>query len=202
MKSLLLILIPFIALIGCKSSHVIHRGDSLEQVISAWGEPSATSDLTQTWERKFGDNNYSVKLLFDDDITESRLHPTRRVSYVTLVPDHQRNWKNFANEVPFVRDICASGCSALGEIDNFDRPFLSVMLCPGNNIRWESQNTWLECVSISLHVSSLDTSQPVQWDSYNVDDAHIGSHRPVDVVTHYTDATTFQNLGQWKTSQK
>src|SRR5271157_4844856 len=135
MKMQAKVVILILALSCCvqaQSSPLLRLGMSLGDVTQTFGSPLryhmggydfkrvpvvATGTIWSIYgPRATPSNEYEIWVAYSTDSSQSRLHPTLRVSEVRFVADRARPMKEMLSDIAEVSDICSGGCRIL--VDN------------------------------------------------------------------------------------
>ena len=100
---------------GPERSVVFRLGDTRDEVLKMAGNPPSQWDspsgiLWDIYLRKTSANEYKIYVTYGEDRTESRLHPTLRVSYVTFKLDHPRPVAGVLDDLPEAQTVCPLSC--------------------------------------------------------------------------------------------
>jgi len=118
-------------------------------------------------------NEYEIWVTYSTDSSQSRLHPTLRVSEVRFVADHARPMKEMLSDIAEVSDICSGGCRIL--VDNVLG--YGVYLVSGTaqalgNLRDSTTGRLVRLDPSSLEISEIDIS----WQGKGLDKTMTDTH--------------------------
>ena len=117
------------ALCGFAHSQVALRIDmSKQKVVSKIGAPSkyfdsgtqlylthppivAVGNFFEVYSRRLAGSNFELKLRYRDDLSHSRLHPTRRIDWVIVEFDRPQTLRRVLRTCPELVYLCRQGCT-------------------------------------------------------------------------------------------
>jgi hypothetical protein len=92
--------------LGCTRDEILKMaGDPA----SRWDSPSGV--VWDIYLRKTSANEYRISIAYTDDYSQSRLHPTERVSYITFELDHPRPVAAVLDDLLEARIVCPRACA-------------------------------------------------------------------------------------------
>jgi hypothetical protein len=163
--------------------------------------------VSDTWLHVFGKTEYRVVAHYASDASQSRLHPVEIISMFDYTPDQPRTWRQVAQDITPLREICRGGCTVLGKLEG-EHPatnFLgagdaTVAICAGIVGPWNQNNEARPCAEIMLAHSQRNNLPAFPWDSAESESVRFYGVAPSTIVHVYISDTQFAALGTWKPS--
>jgi hypothetical protein len=128
--------------------------------------------MHDVWNRRLKANEFDVKVVYEEDSSASRLHPTARVRLVGFYPDKPQPIRALLKEIPEAHSLCAQGCR-IAAVYAYDAPGLDPLMyvCPEATGAewWRSTNTRV-CFDVWFEAQSLpkNPTPPFAWDRYKI----------------------------------
>lgn len=94
-------------------------GDSTWPTKPTAEEEAVMGTRQDVYSRRTASNEYEVHIVYEDDSSESRLHPTKRVNAVKFVADKPQPLLTMADDVAEIKAICKDGCRIWSDSKTF-----------------------------------------------------------------------------------
>jgi hypothetical protein len=85
-------------------------------------EEAVLGSRCDVYSRRTASNEYEIHIVYEDDSSESRLHPTKRVSEVIFAADKPEPLTTMIDDVAEIRALCKDGCRIWYHSDIFIVP--------------------------------------------------------------------------------